>query len=114
MFPGFDPLIDSALADLERRHLTRRRRALTMVDATHVEFQGRRYVNFASNNYLGLTHHPELIEAARRACAEQGVGSGAAPLVTGHSMLHAEAEAALAAWKGTQDALLLPSGYQAN
>jgi 8-amino-7-oxononanoate synthase len=114
MESSFDSLIEGALGDLEARHLMRRRRSLEIIDATHVEFEGRRYVNFASNNYLGLTHHPALIEAARRASARHGVGSGAAPLVTGHSRLHAEAEAALANWKGTEDALLLPSGYQAN
>lgn len=83
------------------------------LDATHVERDGRRLVNFASNNYLGLTHHPRVLEALRRSSAA-GAGSGAAGLVTGHSVAHADAEKALAHWKGTAAAVLLPSGYQAN
>lgn len=110
----FDPLLDAALTQLDERHLRRRRRPLRIIDATHVEFDGRRYVNFASNNYLGLTHHPAMLEAARIANEDGGTGSGAAPLVTGYSTIHAEAEATIAAWKGMEDALLLPSGYQAN
>src|SRR2546423_1018105 len=90
----FDALLDAALADLDARHLRRARRAIKVLSPTHLEFEGRRYVNFASNNYLGLTHHPAMIDAARVAAETHGTGSGAAPLVTGYSTLHADAEAA--------------------
>jgi 8-amino-7-oxononanoate synthase len=99
---------------LRGAHLLRGRRPLRTVDATHVEWQGRRLVNFASNNYLGLTHHPRVVEAVQRAAAATGAGGGAAGLITGYTDLHASAEAALAGWKGTESAVLLPSGYQAN
>ena len=105
------------LQELERLrhgHVYRTRRALRPLDPTHVELDGRRLVNFASNNYLGLTHHPRVIEAVRRAAAQAGSGSGAAGLITGYTNLHASAETALAKWKGTEAAVLLPSGYQAN
>jgi 8-amino-7-oxononanoate synthase len=100
----------------ERRdaHLLRARVALHHVDATHVELDGRPLVSFASNNYLGLTHHPRVIEAVQRAAREHGVGSGAAALITGYTGVHASAEQALARWKGTEAGVLLPSGYQAN
>jgi 8-amino-7-oxononanoate synthase len=84
------------------------------VSSTHVTFDDVEYVNFASNNYLGLTHHPRLIEAARQSLERDGLGSGAAALITGYTTRHAEAEAAIARWKGFEDAVLLPSGYQAN
>ena len=103
--------------DLARRreqHLFRERRISHPIDATHLTVDGRRYVNFASNNYLGLTHHPRVMDAARQAIRDYGAGSGAAPLITGYSPAHESAERRIAAWKGTERAVLLPSGYQAN
>ena len=102
------------LEGLADQHLFRQRRVVRPLDATHVEVDGRRFVNFASNNYLGLSHHPRVIEAAMDATRREGVGAGASPLVTGHSAAHASAERAIASWKGAEAAVLLPSGYQAN
>jgi 8-amino-7-oxononanoate synthase len=107
-------LIDELLLDRNRQGLLRRRREVRPLDAVHVEIAGRRLVNFASNNYLGLTHHPSVIAAARDAALLAGAGSGASPLISGHSPYHAQAEAAIAAWKQTESAVLMPSGYQAN
>ena len=102
------------LEGLSTRHLSRTRRIVRPLDATHIEVDGRRFVNFASNNYLGLSHHPRVVEAAVDATRRDGTGAGASPLVTGHSAAHDSAERAVAAWKGTEAAVLLPSGYQAN
>src|SRR5688572_28176728 len=110
----FDRSIDRALAQRREANLLRRRRPLRVLDSTHVEIDGRRYVNFSSNNYLGLTHHPDVIDAAARATRDHGAGSGAAALISGYSDVHASAERAFASWKGTESAVLLPSGYQAN
>jgi 8-amino-7-oxononanoate synthase len=110
----FDEILNSTLAGLESTNRLRRRSAVRILDATHVQIEGRRLVNFASNNYLGLTHHPKVLAAARDAIANAGFGSGAAPLVSGFTDLHAAAEHAIANWKGTEDAVLLASGFQAN
>jgi 8-amino-7-oxononanoate synthase len=75
---------------------------------------GRDVVNFAANDYLGLGFHPLVSAAAREAIAKWGTGAGAARLVTGTRSLHAELEAQLAAWKGTERALVFPTGYAAN
>jgi len=109
-----DQFISEDLALRDSLHQLRSRRAVTVVSSTHVLIDGVQYVNFASNNYLGLTHHPRLISAARKSLQDDGLGSGAAALVTGYTNRHCEAEAKLAKWKGAQDAVLLPSGYQAN
>jgi 8-amino-7-oxononanoate synthase len=106
--------IESALSARDAANARRTRRALRVVDATHVELDGRRYVNFASNNYLGLTHHPRVITAFEAEAKRSGVGSGAAALVTGYTEAHASAERAIAAWKGTESAVMLSSGYAAN
>jgi 8-amino-7-oxononanoate synthase len=102
------------LDGLADQHLLRSRRSVIPLDATHVEVDGRRYVNFASNNYLGLSHHPRVVDAAAESLRRQGVGGGASPLLTGFSPAHRSAECTIAAWKGTESAVLLPSGYQAN
>lgn len=106
--------IEQVLKKREDLHQRRARRVVRVLDPTHLEIDGRRFINFASNDYLGLTHHPEVTGAAARALAECGAGSGASPLVTGYTPLHASAETALARWKQTEAAVLLPSGYQAN
>jgi 8-amino-7-oxononanoate synthase len=114
MSQALDAILSEALEVRRAGQLLRARKLLRPLDAAHVQWEGRRLVNFASNNYLGLTHHPRLIEAMTQAIRQWGAGSGAAALVTGHTLPHAQAEAALARWKATQAALLLPSGYQAN
>ena len=102
---------DGALHERRSAGLLRRRIAWRPTGPVTVERGGREYVNFASNNYLGFTHHPRLV-AALRAAAH--VGSGAAGLISGHTDAHARAEVVIAAWKNHESAILLPSGYQAN
>jgi 8-amino-7-oxononanoate synthase len=109
-----EQFISDDLGERSARHQLRIRRAVTALSSTHVLIDGIEYINFASNNYLGLTHHPRLIGAAKACLRSEGLGSGAAGLVTGYTKRHAETEANIARWKGAEDAVLLPSGYQAN
>jgi len=110
----WDQLARAVLTDLDESHLLRHRSLITPINATHVLFEGREYVNFASNNYLGLTHHPQVIAATERALRRFGAGSAASPLITGYCPPHAAAEQHVARWKQAAAAVLLPSGYQAN
>ena len=71
-------------------------------------------VSFASNDYLGLSVHPEVIRAAHAAIERWGTGSGASRLVTGTRPVHHDLEEALAAWKGTEAAVCFPTGFAAN
>ena len=71
-------------------------------------------LDLASNDYLGLSRHPEVIEAASEALRSDGVGAGASRLVTGSRPRHAHLEADLAEWLGRACVLLFPSGFQAN
>ncbi len=102
---------------LDRRRsedLYRQRLTLESPQGPVVRLAGRDYLNFCSNDYLGLAAHPRVIEALRRAAAAYGVGSGASHLVCGHSAPHRELEEALAAFTGRPRALLFSSGYAAN
>ena len=71
-------------------------------------------LDLASNDYLGLSGHPELVAAAEAALHIDGVGAGASRLVSGSRPVHQALEAALAAWLGRERVLLFPSGFQAN
>lgn len=107
-----DSLLQGELDRREQAHNLRSRHSFTFIDATHLQSEGRSFVNFASNDYLGLSHHPQIVAAARKALSEAGLGAGASPLVTGYSAFHQSAERAIAQWKQTESAVLLPSGYQ--
>ena len=75
---------------------------------------GREYIDFSSNDYLGLSRHPALIAAAQQALQGYGVGAGASRLMSGDLTIHHQLECAIADFKGTEAALLFTSGYQAN
>ncbi len=75
---------------------------------------GRPVVSFASNDYLGLTQHPDVIAAAQAAITRWGTGSGSARLIVGSRPIHTDLEAALAAWKHAEAAVCFPTGFAAN
>lgn len=102
------------VAARHRDGLFRELRQFAAPDARHVVINNERYVNFCSNNYLGLTHHPALIERSRTWAERYGAGSGASRLVTGNLMLFHAIETKIAALKQKPAALVLASGYQAN
>jgi 8-amino-7-oxononanoate synthase len=108
---------DRLAAMLEQRRaqgLHRQRLTLESAQGPLVQVDGREYLNFCSNDYLGLAAHPRVIDRFRRAAAQYGVGSGASHLVCGHSAPHRELEEALAEFTGRPSALLFSSGYMAN
>ncbi|MDH3260921.1 MAG: glycine C-acetyltransferase [Acidimicrobiia bacterium] len=75
---------------------------------------GKKVLNFCSNNYLGLANHPRLVEAAKSALDRYGIGPGAVRTIAGTMTLHDELEAKLTAFKGVEEAISLQSGYVAN
>jgi 8-amino-7-oxononanoate synthase len=111
-------LLARELAAFEAQHTRRRRRLADAFpepgDPTAVRVGGRLLRNFCSNDYLGLSHHPELIRAATDCMSRFGFGAGAAHLVSGHSLEHHALEEELAAFVGRERALLFSSGYMAN
>ena len=111
---GFRTRLNAALQQRRQQGLYRQRLTLESAQGPVVRLQGREYLNFCSNDYLGLAAHPRLVEAFRRAAAQYGVGSGASHLVCGHSSPHHQLEEALAAFTGRERALLFSSGYAAN
>ena len=102
------------LAELDARGLRRRLVQSPRTDAIHILRDGRALISFCCNDYLNLSRHPAVIEAAIAATRAHGVGAGASRLVTGNHPLFAGLEARLARAKGTQDCVVFGSGYLAN
>jgi 8-amino-7-oxononanoate synthase len=106
-------LFEEELEALRKRALDRHLREVSSGQGPEVKIGGRRFINFSSNDYLGLANDPRLREAATAAIDEFGVGAGASRLITGTLSPHLRLERALAKWKGTEATLCFSSGYAA-
>jgi glycine C-acetyltransferase len=106
--------LSERLEELRRQGMHRSLRLVEGAQGRQVTVDGRQALMFCSNNYLGLADHPRLTAAAREATARYGTSSGASRLVSGTMELHQQLEQALAAFKGTEAALVFNSGYAAN
>ncbi len=106
--------IDESLLDLDERQLRRRLVNRSGPQSATIQINDRWYLNFGSNDYLGLANHPQVRGEIGERVGDEGVGSGASPLILGHSQFHAELESKLAALEQTDAALVFSSGYAAN
>lgn len=104
----------SRSAEREAAGLRRVVREIERADGVRLHVDGRELLSFASNDYLGLAQHPQVIAAMKDAADRWGVGSTAAHLLGGHRTPHAELERNVAHWLGYEAALLFSTGYLAN
>ncbi|MES2561272.1 MAG: 8-amino-7-oxononanoate synthase [Pseudomonadota bacterium] len=102
------------LRSLENAGLRRHRRVLETPQGAHVTVDGRDYIAFCSNDYLGLAAHPELVAAACEGAQRFGLGAGASHLILGHTSAHHTLEHALAQFVDLPAALFFSTGYMAN
>ena len=101
----FAAALENALHERRQAHCLRQRRTLMLASPAY---------DMAGNDYLGLAHDPRVIEALAEGARRYGAGSGASALVTGQTDAHTQLEGVLAEWLGRSDALIFPSGFQAN
>ena len=106
--------LDDELRQLSEEALLRRCRNVRPIEEGRVSVDGREAWDFASNDYLGLANDPRVVAAAAEGLRSHGVGAKASPLVSGRTDLHANLERALAAFEGTEAAILFPTGMAAN
>jgi len=111
-----DPLsyLGDQLEEWKRAGTYQRLRILQGPSAAESRFDGKEVVNLASNNYLGLTTHPKLIEAAIEATRNYGAGSGAVRTISGTMDLHMRLEERIAAFKNVEACVVFQSGFAAN
>ncbi|WP_211464267.1 8-amino-7-oxononanoate synthase [Collimonas silvisoli] len=106
--------IREQLAALQEQKLLRKRRIVDGPQGPLLELEGRQYLAFCSNDYLGLANHPALHAAAQAGLDRYGVGASASALISGHTSVVEELELALAAFVGMPRALHFSTGYMAN
>lgn len=102
------------LQTLAQQHLLRELSLLDSPSAPVISVEGREFLLFASNNYLGLANHPQVKFAAMKAIEAFGIGTGASRLISGTLPPHQTLERDLAQWKGTEASLTFSSGYATN
>ena len=110
---GFDEQLGRDLGEIRDAGLWRELREIESAQSARIKFGGREFINFSSNDYLGLAGHPALGQAVREAIEQFGVGSGASRLICGSLQPHHELESALAKWQGTESALVFSTGFAA-
>jgi 8-amino-7-oxononanoate synthase len=110
---AFNEELVSRLGDLRQQNLFRELRRVDSPQTPHIEIDGKTFLNFSSNDYLGMANDPLLKDAAIEAVRKFGAGAGASRLICGSMGPHHELDEALAAFKGTQAALAFSSGYAA-
>ena len=106
--------LDDKLSRIDKQGLLRKLRLISGAPGARVIVDGKKFINFSSNNYLDLAGNAEINAAAKLAIDEYGIAGASSRLVGGHLAVHEQLETELAAFKNKEGALLLPSGYQAN
>jgi glycine C-acetyltransferase len=106
--------IRATLAAIEAEGLTKRERLITSPQGGHVTIGGRDVLNLSANNYLGLANHPALVAAAKAALDDHGYGMASVRFICGTQDLHRALEERLAAFLGTDDAILFAACFDAN
>ena len=109
----FDSLQDE-LEELRAQGLYRSWRRVEAAEGGRIRIDGRWLIHLASNNYLGLSHHPRVVAAAKETLDRHGTGAGSARLMGGTFGVHEELEEKLALFKQAESALVFPTGYMAN
>ncbi|MGC2063452.1 MAG: 8-amino-7-oxononanoate synthase [Thermodesulfovibrionales bacterium] len=107
-------MFEKELISLKKQDLLRHLKTRSSRQGPVIAIAGRRYINFVSNDYLGLAVHTDIIKAAQDAAARFGVGAGSSRLLAGGTVLHERLEKTVADFKGTGAALVFNSGYAAN
>src|SRR5256885_1521436 len=111
LMTAFQDDLNRRLKAIRGEGLYREVREIESAQGTHVTVEGKRLLNFSSNDYLGLANHSAVKEGARDALDKYGAGSGSARLICGSLKVHQDLEHAIADFKGTEAALSFSSGY---
>jgi len=109
--PDLDQIANAYLENRSELGLMRTLRIVGPIDGRTAEINGAVVLNLGSNNYLGLSQHPDVVEAASNALRSHGAGSTGSRLTSGTTSLHVKLESEIAEWKGAEAALLFTSGY---
>jgi glycine C-acetyltransferase len=106
--------IGQELAEIEKAGLFKKERVITSEQGPEITVNGRQVLNFCANNYLGLSSHPKVIEAAHKAIDTHGYGMSSVRFICGTQDIHKELEKKIAQFLGTEDTILYAAAFDAN
>ena len=106
--------ISAELDEIRAAGLYKSERVITSPQGAEIEVNGKKVLNFCANNYLGLSSHPKVMEAARKYIDERGYGMSSVRFICGTQDIHKELEAKLSAFLGTEDTILYVAAFDAN
>ncbi|MGB4775905.1 MAG: glycine C-acetyltransferase [Daejeonella sp.] len=115
MYKTLQPVLQNELSEIENAGLYKRERIITSPQGADIKIQGgQEVINFCANNYLGLSSHPKVIEAAKKAIDSHGFGMSSVRFICGTQDIHKELEAKLSQFLGTEDTSLYAAAFDAN
>jgi len=115
MYETLKPVLENELAEIENAGLFKRERIITTPQGADIEVQGgKEVINFCANNYLGLSSHPKVIEAAKDAIDTHGYGMSSVRFICGTQDIHKELEQKISKFLGTEDTILYAAAFDAN
>jgi glycine C-acetyltransferase len=114
MFGKMKQHLASELQGIKEAGLYKTERVIESAQSSEIQVGGRAVLNFCANNYLGLSNHPRLVEAAKRAMDERGFGMSSVRFICGTQDIHKELERAVADYFGTEDTILYAACFDAN
>src|SRR5574343_1534096 len=114
MNPSFVTRIAAELAEIERAGLLKKERIISSEQGAEISVNGKTVLNFCANNYLGLSSHPEVIQAAKDALDSHGFGMSSVRFICGTQDIHKELEQKIANFYGTEDTILYAAAFDAN
>lgn len=114
MYKKLKPVLEKELSSIEEAGLYKRERIITTPQGAIINTNGKEVINFCANNYLGLSAHPRVIEAAKRAIDSHGYGMSSVRFICGTQDIHKELEKKISIFLGTEDAILYAAAFDAN
>ncbi|MBS1119807.1 MAG: 2-amino-3-ketobutyrate coenzyme ligase [Deltaproteobacteria bacterium] len=114
MYTHAKSVFAAQLAEIEAAGLWKHERTITSPQAAHIRSEGKEVINFCANNYLGLSSHPRVMAAAKRALDERGYGLSSVRFICGTQDGHKQLEASISKFLGTEDTILYSSCFDAN
>jgi glycine C-acetyltransferase len=114
MYKTLEPVLTAELNEIKEAGLFKTERVITTPQAADIKANGREVINFCANNYLGLSSHPKVIQAAIDAIHTHGFGMSSVRFICGTQDIHKELEAKLAKFLGTEDTILYAAAFDAN
>src|SRR5687767_12033751 len=114
MYSSFKQHLENTLDEIRDAGLFKNERVIEGPQDAHIDVNGREVLNMCANNYLGLSDHPAIVEAARKALDEWGYGLSSVRFICGTQRIHKELEAKISEFLGTEDTILYSSCFDAN